>query len=455
MSFQQQATEFSDPEKMAAAYLAQYYGNTKIEYPINPFQMLKDEGVLFSFMKSDNLEGAYIPASSEDDIPIVGINVNRPITRQRFTAAHELCHHFRDANSEISCPILSTKKNDVERFADGFAGALLMPMHELRVQVNKRKNARGEVSFDDALEISVFFGVSFEACVRRIAYKIYALSGDVENEELKKRIKRFGPDKERKKRHIGYAGLYAGIIDCYQEQFTFTPTDRAKYIFQNEYIYNDSRMEGLDVTPEQAADIVTDLRLNAQNSIYCTEGKENEPFMSIAGHYCMYQAILATPVSDKLDVYDMFDLNRRLFSRFPHPEYGGQKRENNTLVIGAKFETIDYADIFDELDKLNEEVKSYFANRANIPMSEYIKAVARTHHKITVIHPFQDGNGRTSRAFMNVELVRAGILPIYIKVDEKPKYIEALAEADLTGDYNDLYEIIYKHIFLSFADLIR
>lgn len=88
MSFQQQATEFSDPEKMAAAYLAQYYGNTKIEYPINPFQMLKDEGVLFSFMKSDNLEGAYIPASSEDDIPIVGINVNRPITRQRFTAAH-------------------------------------------------------------------------------------------------------------------------------------------------------------------------------------------------------------------------------------------------------------------------------------------------------------------------------------------------------------------------------
>ena len=78
MNFQLQATGFSDPEKMAAVYLAQYYENRKIEYPINPFQMLKDEGVLFSFMKSDNLEGVYVPSASEDDIPIVGINPGFP-----------------------------------------------------------------------------------------------------------------------------------------------------------------------------------------------------------------------------------------------------------------------------------------------------------------------------------------------------------------------------------------
>lgn len=452
MSFQQQAKSYDSAEKMAAAYLAQYYGNKKIEYPINPFQMLKDEGILFSFMKSRALEGVYIPASDENDIPMVGINVDRPITRQRFTAAHELCHHFRDADKQISCPIFGTK-NDIERFADGFAGALLMPLQELRVQVNKRKNIRGEVSFDDVLDISAYFGVSFEACLRRIAYQIHAISGNVENDELKKRIKKYAPDKVRKRKHISYADLYAGIIDCCQEQFAFSPTDQARFVFQNDYIYNDSRMEGLDVTLEQAAEIVTDLRLNSQNSEYCTE--TNEAFLSIAGHYLMYQDILAVPVSDEMDVYDLFDLNRKLFSRYPFPEVGGRVRQNNALALGAKFETADYQDIFTELDRLNEDVKAYFARRQNLPMSEYIKCVVRTHHRITVIHPFQDGNGRTSRAFMNVQLVRAGMLPIYVKVEEKEKYFEALAHADLTGEYDELYEIVYRLILKACVDLNR
>lgn len=117
MQFQREAKRFYDPEEMVAVYLAKYYGNKEIEYPINPFQMLKDEGILFSLMDFKKLEGVYIPKSNNDDVPVVGINWNRPITRQRFTAAHELCHHFRDADKQISCPI-SGKKTAIERFAD-------------------------------------------------------------------------------------------------------------------------------------------------------------------------------------------------------------------------------------------------------------------------------------------------------------------------------------------------
>lgn len=65
MEFRAEAKQYSDPEKMAAAYLAEYFGNQEIEYPINPFQMLKDEGVLFSLMEFKKLEGVYIPATSE------------------------------------------------------------------------------------------------------------------------------------------------------------------------------------------------------------------------------------------------------------------------------------------------------------------------------------------------------------------------------------------------------
>lgn len=297
MPFETEAKQYTDPEKMAAAYLVKYYRNQKIEYPINPFQMLRDEGILFSLRDFNKLEGVYIPGTSSDDIPIVGINANRPITRQRFSAAHELCHHFRDADRQISCPI--GNKSAIEVYAEKFAAVLLMPISELRVQVNKRKNSVGTISLDDVLEIADFFGVSFQACLFRIAYLIHAIPGNTEPEELRKRARNYKPDKVRKRRHMTYIKLYEGLIDCYQEQLTFTPTEHARFLFQNEYIYNDSRMEGLDITLEQASEIVTDLRLNMQNSEYCNQ--ENEAFLSIAGHYDMYREIFAEPVKDSLD----------------------------------------------------------------------------------------------------------------------------------------------------------
>lgn len=453
MQFETEAKRFTDPEVMASAYLSRYYEGREIEYPINPFKMLIDEGVLFSLRNFKKLEGVYIPISDENDIPVVGINVNRPITRQRFTAAHELCHHFRDAEKQISCPI-GGKKGSIEYFAEGFAAALLMPLCELQHQVDiRRKDKLGDISLDAVLEIADFFGVSFEACLFRVAYQIHAIAGNTEVNELKKQIRKFKPDQKRKIFHKTYTNLYAGLIDCSQEQLLFEPSDYARYVFQNDYIYNDSRMEGLDVTSEQAAEIVTDLRLNTQNSQYCNE--ENEAFMSIAGHYDMYQAILANPVRESLSVYDIFALNRKLFSHYPHPEFGGSTRQQNTLVIGAKFETADYQDIFSELAKVDAEIQDYYSHRAEIPMSEYVKHVVRIHHWITKIHPFPEGNGRTSRAFMNVQLVRAGMLPIYIKVEEKKDYINALARADETGDYDELYEIVFRLILRSYVELNR
>ncbi|MBR0317413.1 MAG: ImmA/IrrE family metallo-endopeptidase, partial [Synergistaceae bacterium] len=246
---------YTDPEQLAAAYLSNYFKNQKIEYPINPFQMLTDEGILFSLSNFKKLEGVYIPISDGKDIPVVGINANRPITRQRFTAAHELCHHIHDANNkQITCPILG-KKTQIERFADQFAAALLMPIQELKAQVNKRKNRQGNVSFDDVIEISEYFGVSFEACVFRIAYQIHAISGNIEPDELKRRIKKYSPDTVRKTKRMSYFRLYANLIDSFKEQLSFQPNDHVRYIFMNNYIYNDSRMEGVNVTQEQAAEI--------------------------------------------------------------------------------------------------------------------------------------------------------------------------------------------------------
>lgn len=451
ISFKLNVKNYRDAESMAAAYLAAYFGNSKIEYPLSPFKMLKDEGVEFMIRNFNKLEGVYIPAQSQEDISIVGISANRPITRQRFTAAHELCHHFRDADKQVACPI--GQKNASEYFADAFASALLMPMGELKVKVNEYKDANGNVSFDDILKIADYFGVSFESCVRRIAYKIHAVEGDIESKVLKNRIRKYQPDKKRKALGMSYENLYSDLIDNYAEQLRFTPNDYARYIFENTYIYNDSRLEGLEVSIEEASEIVTDLRNNLQNSKYCTE--ENEAYLSVAGHYSMYQDIFLIPVKDSLNIYDSFKLNKDLFTYYPHPEFGGNPRQNNVVISGAKFEIVDYHDIFNELAKVDKEVKKFFSEKDSMKVSNYIKHVVRIHHRMTVIHPFTEGNGRTTRAFMNVQLVRAGMTPIYIKVEEKKNYIAALEKADTEKNYDDLYECIFKVMLRSHVELSK
>ena len=175
--------------------------------------------------------------------------------------------------------------------------------------------------------------------------------------------------------------------------------------------------------------------------------------MSVAGHYKMYTRILEFPYNGMVSVFsDCFRLNKELFSYFPNPDYGGKTREGNTLVLGAKFETVDYTDIFSELLKVDNDIKVFQSKIKELSLSDRIKFVIEIHHRLTVIHPFMDGNGRTLRAFMNLQLVSMGLPPIYIKTENKNEYLEALSEAD-KNNMNDLYEVIYKSIFRCHMDL--
>lgn len=53
-----------------------------------------------------------------------------------------------------------------------------------------------------------------------------------------------------------------------------------------------------------------------------------------------------------------------------------------------------------------------------------IEAVAEFHLRFEGIHPFIDGNGRTGRLILNLELIKSGLLPINIKFSDRHKYYD-------------------------------
>lgn len=71
-----------------------------------------------------------------------------------------------------------------------------------------------------------------------------------------------------------------------------------------------------------------------------------------------------------------------------------------------------------------------------------VERAARVHADFVKIHSFVDGNGRTARLLMNLELMKAGFPPVVLPVERRLDYYEALDTAFVEGDYEPFFKLI-------------
>lgn len=79
--------------------------------------------------------------------------------------------------------------------------------------------------------------------------------------------------------------------------------------------------------------------------------------------------------------------------------------------------------------KMNDLLNWYNQKSVEINANPILIA-AEFHYKFILIHPFDDGNGRTARILMNFILMKFGYPPVIIKTEDKAKYFTALQMAD-------------------------
>ncbi|MBK5262841.1 MAG: Fic family protein [Peptostreptococcaceae bacterium] len=114
----------------------------------------------------------------------------------------------------------------------------------------------------------------------------------------------------------------------------------------------------------------------------------------------------------------------------------GKYRMENVVISGAKHIPPKHYEINHLMQKLiseyNNDWKDYHpVIRATLLHGEFVK-----------IHPFIDGNGRTSRLLLNLELMKNGYMPIVIKNENRAKYYEVIDLAHTTMNYGPFVEFI-------------
>lgn len=127
----------------------------------------------------------------------------------------------------------------------------------------------------------------------------------------------------------------------------------------------------------------------------------------------------------------------------------GIYRNQQVFISGASHIPPAPTKIQDKMDKL---LNWYEAEAVKI---HPIERGALLHTIFVGIHPFIDGNGRTSRLLLNVELMKAGYPPIVIKVENRLAYYEALDKANAAEDYNDFIALVAKEVEASLDLYLR
>ena len=114
----------------------------------------------------------------------------------------------------------------------------------------------------------------------------------------------------------------------------------------------------------------------------------------------------------------------------------GTYRKTNVIISGADHIPPDAVHVD---SKMRNFIKWYQNEAQSL---HPVERAGRVHADFVKIHPFTDGNGRTSRLLMNLELMKEGFPPAILPVEKRLQYYEALDKTHTKNDYESFLSLI-------------
>ena len=195
-----------------------------------------------------------------------------------------------------------------------------------------------------------------------------------------------------------------------------------------EWTYNSNGIEGNTLTLRETQVVLEGITVG---------GKSIKEHLEAINHE---QAILfldeLVKDSEPITEWNIKNIHQLILKEIDN-ENAGKYRGENVTIKGATHIPPDYIKVPELMEKL---ILNYETWNVYHPI---IRA-ALLHGELVKIHPFIDGNGRTSRLLMNLDLMNSGYNPVIIKKESRLKYYEALDKAHTTSDYTDFVKLVTK-----------
>ncbi|MFD2115127.1 Fic family protein [Paenibacillus yanchengensis] len=201
-----------------------------------------------------------------------------------------------------------------------------------------------------------------------------------------------------------------------------------------EWTYNSNAIEGNTLTINETKVVLEGITVG---------GKTMREHLEVINHR---EAITyVEDIVQKAEPFSEWQIKNlhRLVLKGIEDEYAGVYRIQQVFISGAVHIPPDPLRIQEQMDQLMHWYHG--AAQAFHP----IVSGAMLHAIFVGIHPFIDGNGRTSRLLLNLELMKSGYPPIIIKVDNRLAYYNALDKAHTTEDTQDFIALVAAEVELS------
>ena len=204
---------------------------------------------------------------------------------------------------------------------------------------------------------------------------------------------------DRKKIELdGRRPLTAGEVERLNEEFIV------------EYTYNSNAIEGNTLTLRE-----TDLVLRGLT----IDKKPLKDHMEAVGHKEAFEFV-SELVKNNVPISESVIKQIHYLVLADKKEDRGVYRRVPVCIMGAQHEPVQPYLI---VPKMEELLRTFLESTEHI-----VTKLARFHIEFEGIHPFIDGNGRTGRLLVNLELMKAGYPPIDIKFTDRITYYNAFDE---------------------------
>ena len=195
--------------------------------------------------------------------------------------------------------------------------------------------------------------------------------------------------------------------------------------------YNSNKIEGSTLTEEQTASLFDTGILPKTDDYYRAKDVEE-----MNGHFLMFNKML-----DTLDV----DLDQQIIKSLHYELKSGvfEDRANGYAIGDYKKRPnmigIHQTTLPSQVPEAMTELLNWYHTQ-----DVSLKTLAEFHARYEIIHPFQDGNGRTGRIILFRECLRHDISPFIIEDANRPEYLEALKAYRQNGTVTELTTLFQK-----------